>query len=390
MSKINFNKGLVADDILYRISESTGIKSISKSSKVRLLSDILSEEISNASAVFNSTVDSMYAEFASGSDLDIKGIQYGAYRILKESVAVGSQDNILILESREKDGKFSEIISSAITLERGKEMSVGNVFKITLTEQLVIEPSDSAISISAIIRSTSGSGFSTREGQVFKVDTLSTDLGLATNSMQIRTAKAISIIGHKESDDDFRERVIIEKAKDKFNSVSYIKTIFSSRFRVTGSSILVNPRGSATMDIGFVTEALMTDGLDDSIESVLGFIEGKIAEVTTPGTDIDVYIPTQMALALEYNSNSENDVQTKEAIIVSFKRRYDYDEYNTVDLSDIEIEARRLTGDDSLEITLATIRDDSIGLDIYSSSIAATCPKRSFLHLKEEDVTRGE
>lgn len=389
MSKIKFNTDLVASGILRRIRSSTGIDTVSKSSKIRLISDIVSEEISNAAIVYNNTIESMYAEHAEGNDLDIKGAQYGIYRIIKESIPVNKQDYIIIIEPKIAGDDFSSSNNSIVIIPARSSMTVGNVFKMTLTEDVVMNPGENKVGVSAVIESVSDSGFSISEGKVLKIATLSSVIGLSTNSLQVRVAKAIAVVGRRESDNEFRQRIIIEKAKKRFNSIPYIRGLFSDKFGVAGVSISTNMRGSATMDIGFVTKKLIEERQDDNISALLGFMKSKILEVTTPGTDLDIYVPEGMKLTINYRTNSADTRQTVDSILLAFSERYRYSEINSVSLSSIESEARSLSRDDSLELYLGTITDLRLGVDIYASSVDIICPKKHFLHLDSQDIIKG-
>lgn len=391
MSRINFNKDAVSIDILNRISSSTGIDGITRSSKTRLISDILVDELSNMAEAYNETTDGLYVETATAKDLDIKGAQYGLYRRIRNSIYIDKTDNILAIEPQIEGQVFGDTIREASVIRRGETITIGTVFTITVAEDITILPQDNIVMISGTINSVADVGFATFEGDVYKIDTLSTSIGLSTNTLQIRTLKPIALDGQREEDDQFRSRIELARSGDRFNSVAVIRSTVGQLPDISGSSLIIGKRGSGTIDVGFTTGALQENGSDPMLDTLTGLLATQIASGAALGASTEIYVPNLLELHIEYSTTASEslDQNIKDAIVQAFLEEYRYSENNTMSSSILEESVYEVLRTETISITSMSLFDPGIGANIFNGINTVIAPQRYFMFLEASTISRS-
>ena len=391
MSRINFNKDAVSIDILNRISSSTGIDGITRSSKTRLISDILVDELSNMAEAYNETTDGLYVETATAKDLDIKGAQYGLYRRIRNSIYIDKTDNILAIEPQIEGQVFGDTIREASVIRRGETITIGTVFTITVAEDITILPQDNIVMISGTINSVADVGFATFEGDVYKIDTLSTSIGLSTNTLQIRTLKPIALDGQREEDDQFRSRIELARSGDRFNSVAVIRSTVGQLPDISGSSLIIGKRGSGTIDVGFTTGALQANGSDPMLDTLTGLLATQIASGAALGASTEIYVPNLLELHIEYSTTASEslDQNIKDAIVQAFLEEYRYSENNTMSSSILEESVYEVLRTETISITSMSLFDPGIGANIFNGINTVIAPQRYFMFLEASTISRS-
>lgn len=391
MSRINFNADDVSADSIERISQATGIKDISSSSKLALLGGILNDELSNMASAYNRTTDGLYVETAQGSDLDLKAAQYGLYRKMHNSLYIDKADQILSVEPQVTGQTFGDTIREVATIRRGETLTLGTTFRITLAEDVVIIPSESLVVISGTINTVGASGFSTSEGDSYKIDTLSTSLGLKTNTLQVNILKPISLDGTRETDDQLRQRTMLAKAGDKFNSTSVLRQTLSSLQDISGYSVIKGKRGSGTVDIGITTRRLQEQGADTRVFALLKIAGAELAAGLAIGVSLDVFVPRLLELHLEYTTTHEGDDHrnVSDAIVKSFWDNYRFSERNSLSADTLEDNILSSLVDHNISIVSMSLIDPTIGVSILNGSRLITCPQRYFMFLDSTTITRA-
>lgn len=391
MSRINFNKDSVSIDILNRILSSTGLDSVSRSSKIRLISDILIEELSNMAEAYNTSMDGLYAETAIDHDLDLKGAQYGLHRKIRNSLYVDKADYVLAIEPQIEDQVFGDTVPEYSIIRRGESLDVGTAFSIVVAEDITINPQDSSVAISGTIKSIGEVGFSAHTNDVYKINTLSTSIGISTNTLQIRVLKPVALDGQRETDSNFRERILLARAGDRFNSIAVLRNIISQIPDISGSSLIIGKRGSGTMDIGFTTVTLQKNSADENMYSLERLLLSEVLSGSALGVDPEVFTPEPIDLHIEYTSPEDEymDRNIKDSILEIFLDVYKYSESNTVSGSDIEDGIEIILKSTGTLITSMSLIDRNIGVSIYNGTNMAIAPQRHFMYLDIENITRG-
>lgn len=391
MSRINFNKEAVSVDIINRISQSTGIDAITRSSKTRLISDILVDELSNMADAYNESTDGLYVETATEKDLDIKGAQYGLYRKIRNSLYLDKADNILSIEPQVEGQTFGDTVKEISTIRRGETLNIGTVFQITIAEDVHILPQDDIVIISGTLHSVGDVGFSTNEGDVYKIDTLSTSIGLKTNTLQIRTLKPVALDGQRETDDEFRARIELARSGNRFNSVAVIRNIIGQLPDISGSSLIIGKRGSGTIDVGFTTGALQTSGEDPMLDTLKGLLSTEVSSGAALGASTAIYIPSLLELHIEYSTAASEamDQNIKDALVKTFHEKYRYSEDNNLASATLEDGIVDILKTETISITSMNLVDPSIGASIFNGINTVVAPQRYFMFLEASSISRS-
>lgn len=391
MSRINFNKEAVSTDIINRISQATGIDAITRSSKTRLISDILVDELSNMADAYNESTDGLYVETAIGKDLDIKGAQYGLYRKIRNSIYIDKADNILSIEPQVEGQIFGDTVKEVSTIRRGETLNIGTVFQITVAEDITILPQDSIVIISGTLHSVGDVGFATYEGDVYKIDTLSTSIGLSTNTLQIRTLKPVALDGQRETDDEFRARIELARSGDRFNSVAVIRSIIGQLPDISGSSLIIGKRGSGTIDVGFTTGALQKVGSDPMLGTLKGLLSTQVSSGSALGASTSIYVPSLLELHIEYSSPASEamDQNIRDAIVKVFLESYRYSESNSISSSTLEAGVVDILKTETISITSMSLVDPGIGASIFNGINTVISPQRYFMFLEASTISRS-
>ncbi len=389
MSQINYNRDAIAQSIALKISEATDITSFSQSSKLKLLVDIFSNEITNLAKSYDLAVQGLYAETAIENDLDIKGAQYGVYRKNRNSIYADKSDGIMMIRPKEEGDFFSDSIREPITINRGERLDVGSTFYIIVAEDIYIVPSDILVLVSGTVISEDGSGFTINKDDVFKMKSRYGDTS-KLNSLLLEFLKPISIDGSQESDDDFRRRVILARDGDNIATTSAIMGEVSALPELSGYSIMENKRGSGSLDIGVTTRTLQETSEDENLFSTLGVLRTSILLVAPVGIDVLIYAPNIINLIIEYSTESNNisDENILSAIVESFRSIYTYNAINSISAMAIEDKVNALLPTVSIVITKMDLFDPSINAVISTSSNTVMAPLDYFIYLDKDSITR--
>jgi hypothetical protein len=392
MPQINYDKSAAAANTVVKIGTATRINNFSETSKIKLISDILSEDISNFIALVNNSTDNTYSNTATGRYLDAKGADYGVYRKSLNSISVRSSDNIVFIETKDQERPFGDFVAYPVTIPAGKKIDVGTSFRIKILEDILVSPSEYRVPISVDIEAIEqGDSFQINKNDTFKLPTSVQELGPAVRDIHLKFDKPISIEVENEEDKDFRIRVI--SARDNATQAvdSAILDLLSGVPGLKGYAMYKNERGSSTIDIGVTTEELELLGVDSSINSILDMIRLRLRNTASAGEDIEVFKPSSVLLQLTFSYSSED---VSESVVVDIiyeavKSLYQYSVINSISLDDIEEYAKeKLDVLDDISIESASLFDTIINEYINYPSGVITVPKDSFMMVNKTDIIR--
>lgn len=390
MSRIDFNKDAASIAVTDKISRATGINNFSPSSKVRLISDILVDEISNTAETINQSLDALYLETAIGNDLDVKAAQYGIYRKIRDSIFIDKDDSIILIEPKVFGQTFGDSIRETALIRRGETLSLGSSFEVSISEDVTISPGLSNVPISGTVQSTSEGGFTINTNDVYKLDTLSTSLGIGTNTLQVRFLKPISIDGGRESDELLRARAILSRNGRSIGTIDSIEAAINQVPDVSGYIVLQNIRGSGSVDIGFVTQELQDSLLDDGLSQMRTMLFAELSDVMPIGKSLNIFTPAPALLNIAFTSDlgEEMDKNIKDVMVAAFIDNYVYSDSNIIAASDIELSVNTIIPDANVKITNMALYDESIDATIFISSSIVVAPSSYFIYLENDLIAR--
>ena len=391
MSQINFNRENVSIDLAQKVADATGISRYSQSSKMKLLIDIFSDEMSNLAETYNEAVNSIYSDTAKGTDLDVKGAEYGVYRKVRSSIYIDGADRIASIKPKTEGQVFGDTILEPITIARGEIIDVGSSFYIITSKEINIVRIESEVLVSGTIVSSTDSGFNINSGDTYEMtprDRLSSSL----STLMIEFSKPVSIDGGVETDDEFRNRVLLARDGSNIATLSGIESAVLSTPQLNGYSILENKRGSGSLDIGIVTDRLQSTSIDPDLNSTIRSIETDLREVAPLGSDILLFPPDKLNLQLTYSTSSNivSDNNIRDAIKEAFRASYRYKSTNSIYAADIEKQVGAVLPEVSIIITNMDLYDETISAVISSSSNMVVAGAGYYIFLEEDGINREQ
>jgi len=391
MSQINFNRENISINLTQKVAEATGIEKYSQSSKMKLLIDLLSNEITNLAQVYNSTVDSIYSDTAQGVDLDVKGAEYGVYRKIRNSIYIDITDQMMIIRPKDSSQIFGDTILEPITIPRGEIIDVGSSFYIITSEDINIIRADSSVIVSGTIISSTNGGFNINQGDTYEMTPRNRFID-NINTLLMEFLKPLAIDGGEETDDQFRERVLLARDGSNIATIEAIESVIISTPRLSGFSTLENKRGSGSLDVGIVTEGLQQNSTDPNIDSTIRSIKSELRQVIPLGTDVLIYRPEKLNLRIEFSTgeSSISDANIIDSISEAFRLVYKYNYINTLFSKDIERRLTTLLPEVSVVITSLELYDENINAIISSSSDMVIAGTGYYMFLNENDIKREE
>ncbi|MDB4533411.1 baseplate J/gp47 family protein [Vicingaceae bacterium] len=367
-----------------------GITNLSQTSKVKLLTDIFSDEISNMAEAQNNSILGLRSDTATDDDLDIKGAQYGVYRKIKDSIYIDKADVIAFIKPKVSGETFGDTVRQSIIIQSGEKISIGSDFYIIISEDVNIEPSASLVAISGTITTSTKSGFKVNSGDVFKMSG-SNRVGNNLNTLVLEFDKPISIEGGFETDVDLRKRVILARDGDNIATAPAVRSAITSLPDISGYVFLENKRGSGSLDIGITTETLQNKSIDNDISSTIQLLRSRMVEVAPLGVDVFIFEPAKLDLAIEYTSDNSDisEENIKSAILESFINVYSYNALNQVVVKDLEREIYELIPSANIYLSLLSLYDPAISANLSTSNDKVIAPQSYFVHLDIDSISRG-
>lgn len=394
MPQINYDKDTAANNVVEKISRSTGINNFSDSSKLTYMASVLSEEVSTFIEVVSDTVKNMYSSSAEGRYLDIKGAENSVFRNTISSLDIVDTDLVVKIEPRGDGEPFSSIVTRNITIYPGEEITSGSQFKIVFTKQLSISSSTGDLYASVRIESLDReSGFKINQDDIFKFPTTFLDLSSIGSLVQLRFVKPISLLVDNEEDEEFRGRVIFSRDNPNIAIAGAIQAMVQDVPNISGAAIYTEERGTGTIDIGITTNDLQLTGEDTLADYIKSMIEIRMRSVVAHGVNYEIFIATPLYLRVEYDYNSSIEIPEStivDAIYTAFNNIYAYSNLNIISAEALGTEVESsLPSLESLSIQSLSLFDPQINEYISFGDIFAIGPKGTFITINKEDIVRS-
>jgi len=391
MSQINLNRENIAINLTQKVAEATGIEKYSQSSKMKLLIDLLSDEITNLAQVYNSTVDSIYSDTALGPDLDVKGAEYGVYRKIRNSIYIDRADSMMRIRPKDSSQIFGDTILESITIPRGEIIDVGSSFYIVTSEEVNIIRADTSVMISGTIISSTDGGFNVNAGDTYEMTPRNRFID-NINTLLIEFLKPVAIDGGEETDDDFRERVLLARDGNNIATIAAIESVIISTPQLNGYSLLENKRGSGSLDVGIVTTELQRKSNDPNIDSTIRSIRSELRSIAPLGTNILIFRPEKLNLQIKFSTEQTtvSDNNIIDSILEAFKLAYRYSSMNNLFSTELEKFLSTILPEVSVVITNLDLYDEAIDAIISSSSNMVMAGTGYYMFLEEGDISREE
>jgi len=394
MPQIDYDKRAASSNSLIKISRSTGIDNFSRTSKIRAISEIVSEDISIYTDISTDIMNNMYSTSAEGRYLDLKGSEFGVYRNTIDSIDIKSVDNIIRLKPRDENTSFSEIFGSVRNIYKFEEIDLGSNFKLVITENTQVTPQSSEVFLSGrVVSIDRDTGIQINEGDTFKVPDTMLDISFEASSLQIVFDKPISLEVGSESDEDFRPRVIFARDNSKFGVSGSIIRSLSDVPGLSGSTVYMDERGSGTVDVGIITQKLAAGEEDQSIDSIKRMVEYRLRSVVAEGIDYQVFIPEELKLIVTFTYESDVAIPDQTIIDTIYQAIENINIYGTVGVisaSAIEKEADSILDSiASIDIKTLSLLDTQIEEYISFGASSVVAPKGMFISINKSDIEKA-
>lgn len=391
MSQTNYDKQLASNISINRISAATGIDNFSETSKTRLITDAVAEDVFNFRDYTQDTISNLRIRSASGQHLDAMGADFNAVRRITPRLFLDKSDQIISIDTQVSEKTFGSVVGGLYTIPSGSALDLSGDVRLTLTEDAILSPSSSSVYISGIL-STTGSSIDLSSGHAFKLPQDLTDRQQGLKFVQLTVLKPLYIETIEEDDEDYRLRIELSRSSGLVGLEGSIRKAALEIPGIKGHAVFAMERGSGSVDLGFTTHTLERDGEDPAIEAYLRFISNKMdLEVAAFGVDISIFTPTPAQLSLIFSHTSGpliTDAEVINTVYTVAKEWYDYSEDNYLDLRRIEIEAKNRLQDTSyLAITEASLYDPAIleVLSFYHDRVSV--PRSKFMQITEDNIT---
>jgi len=396
MSLIEYDKENIKIQILYRLATALDVDILSNSSNVKLISDIISEEISNVNEIINQAYNDLYLETASDSALEKITSNLNIFRKKNNVLNVNKNDNIIKLKVKDNNKTFNDApTNEEILFLAGETFVIKNSIYLTLTENIFKNSALKEIYISCQLKPLNEENITINKGEIFSLislDNFDTEL---KNFFIFEIDNSINIDNITESDNQLRQRAIFKKNGFNNNLEISISNVLSLINFIDGSIALFNQRGTGTLDIGFTTKKLQKDGSDDAINSIYYYILSRINEIMVTGTDLILFIPEQVNMYITYLAiklDSNYDEHIKDIIYMTFIESYKYSIENELDIKEFENKInnkiKSIFNNSLIIIDNIEIRINNEILD--SSNDKIKLPISYYLFLNKNNIERKE
>lgn len=397
MPQINYNRDLASANTLEKISQSTGLDNLTKSSKTRLISEAVSSDISTFIGAANLIRDNMYPETASGRHLDAEGAQHGTYRMSMRDLYIRSTDLVVKIEPRDPGSTFADLLRESHVIYAGESIVLNNGLIAMITDDVMISPSSDDVYLSIKLSNTNlNEGYSVAKNDVFKVIGTFRDISSLQTMLQIRFNRDISMQMGRQEDSEFRTAVLTARDFPTIALDGAIRSAVLTSPGVSGCAVYNKARGSSTIDVLVATEEMMTPDLPTSIptEVVRGMVEYRLRGVVSGGVTCRVLTPKPLGLVLEYIHTSESEISEESiasAVYNAFHKNYRFSEVNMLLSADLEssvmLDFQELSDFTILNMSLF---DPVLEENIVMGGSRAITPKGYYMTISKEDIHRVE
>lgn len=391
MPQINYDQSAASSNAQVKVARATGVNNFSQSSKVRAITDTVTDDVGTFTGVASDIMDNMYPETASGRYLDVNGVQNRVYRNAITSLEVKATDLVIRIEPRDSNSTFFDIFRANRTIYANEFIEVASQFKIVFTENVTIAPASTEVYASARIEVLDkSSGFTINTGDVYKFPSTFKDLSSLGADIQLKFEKELSLEAQDENDEAFRQRVIAGRDSIDIAIPSAIGRAIMSSPNISGLAVYDKARGSSTVDVQITTNKMQNGEEDDSAIIIRDLIDFKLRSIAAGGISYRVELPFKLELGISYTYTSDIEIAPEavsDGILTAFSSIYKFSNNNSVSGEALEREVEQsIPSLSQLTISNMTLFDVALEEFISYSGLIAQAPRGTYITLKREDI----
>lgn len=385
-AQLNYDKQTAIANTLAKISAATGINNFTKTSLIRAFSEATASDIAFFNTSMSALFNQYYIQYAEGTFLDIKGTELGIQRAVSDFIFISKDDQAIQLEPTKTGQSFKTVYGSLDPVPDGLALTVYNSrVNVTVNEDITFPPNDSSVYISATL---AYAGSVTTEGRFINFnadDKISVKIN--NQDFNLRFVKPVTIEVLRESDQDYRRRLLFAKTTGKANSLDQI--LLSSP-QISGFNIYEDKINNKT--IVSVLPTQYTLGTFSS--SVADYVRSLIFKNAPYGSNVDVVYPQKVEVYVEFSLSDATAVPDETIKTVIKSELYNYYLYDTNNLLDCEAIKTRveevLQSLSGLTINNVAIYNETLGKYIFSTQDVIALPKEYFPYITdaETQITR--
>lgn len=386
MSIDSINKNILSLRIIENVNSNLGVDNNSLSSKTRLLSDALAEEIDSIASITDEVISRVNTSTANGVYLDMNGAEFGMYRNYSPYLIVDSDNAAYINPVNATDG-FDDIMVGKQIIDAGEYVEIDGSYIVTFLKPVIVE--SKYINVQASIR-------------IEPIDSASsirisanTNFEMAGNNNPYLEYVILKIVADINTpfqaigDEDFRLAIQKKKALENTSSAESVAIAISLIKGINGYSVSSIEDGAASLTIRLVTNDMVTLGSDNRLASISAFIKGSLVNVIPAGININVKIPDKYNLRIKFKKNGSvvPSAIIKEAITEFVKLNYQYADTQIFDIEtmtkSLGLQYRSLK---DVEITALSIFDNVINETIIDYTNSIELDKLSYITISSDDI----
>ena len=367
------SKEVLRQDIASRIASISGLNNTSKSSTVSQIVDAVSGPLADVMNNYNGLLNSMYTELASGALLTANAYEFGVIRNTFSEVFLTNDDKNIKVKMSD-NSPFPEYMAHNTVIKAGTEYSINNSSKIRVMQDVVVNPGDLELYISAKIVSPSGTDVPA--GTSVSIDNKEFKI---TSGVSIVVERPISFRTLLEDDDELRKRVQLAKIKTHGSSEYSIAGWISSIPTVIDWKTRYN-YGSAAYEVAIVTSNLKEYGVDPNSDSVIASARAKIDTYVGAESRVEIAYPKVYKMAFVCSYENSSDSIARAGLADAFSRFYSFNDGKSIKMIDIKNMLIEYPG--RILVDSIFIRSDKYGvLGSYKNDDTIEIPDDAYLIL---------
>lgn len=390
MLPTEYNKSAVRDNTVIKLGRATGITNFSNSSKLKNISDIVSNDVFLFTDELHTAINNIHEETATGNFLELLASKHGVYKNRTTHYDILASDQILKIKPKNPDETLSDLFSVSRYIYRGEKFNIGSGITMMILNNIEINSSSTDVYISARLSSDGTSNIQFNTEDVIKlVNTI--DLKDVEAQLIVEVQKDIALITSSEKEADFRSRVI--RAKLSRKNVAIKSAIDNVLFEIPGNleyAIYNNEGGSGNIDIYFITQKQKANSVDASSSTISRLISSRLRSVIADGIQYSVNpaTPIETHIKFQYVADIEIDIDTfKNAIYTAFFMFYKFNESNVLLIENIEtFVQQKIPALTSINIVDVSLFDTSINEFISYGNQRAIAPKGTHMTISKDNI----
>lgn len=374
----------LSDNLLAKISINTGINNFSATSKIRNITDAVSEEINLLADNINVITNAIFTETATNEYLDANGAEWGVYRRRIPNIILTSSDQVAFLRPINKDIGFSEMLYGKTIIDSGTSINIGNKYDILFNEDAVLTPGITEIPVSIRIQPVDPEEpVSIATNSEFRLDVT---LNPLLSNIQLDFDKPVIISSQSESDIDFRQRIVLEKNSSKTASENAVRAAISSMPNIAGFRI--DKIGAGVTNIHLASIDLLSIGADNRMEDSILLAKQLLREKGSDGSIYNIYIPKPLYFQAvgKFDNLIIDELTAKNAIVKVLKDNYRYNNNGLILIDSINYLLRDLIGQDAIFVERIMAYDAETDVLVAESNASMYVPSYGFLLFNKEGI----